>query len=153
MSVAWETLELIAKTEHLDVWFLFASKAVRQQLGPSLDRVDKGKATALDRFFGESRWREEFFRPPKGQIGLFGEDSEKSETAVNLQAIGEYARKRFAEAFCWVSLPKSLTVKNVPDYFQLYCMTNNSSAQSLIERLHTGVVKAHERASHQKSGR
>lgn len=152
MDVSWQTLELIAKTGRLDVWFLFAAKAVRQQLGPSLDRVDKGKAAALDRFFGETRWRDEFFRPPKGQIGLFGEESDKLETAANLQAIGGYARKRFEDAFCWVSPPKALTVNNVPDYFQLYCMTNNNSAKSLIERLHAGVVKARERASHQKSG-
>lgn len=65
MNVAWDTLHLIAQTERLDVWFLFAAKAVRQQLGPSLDRVDEGKAAALDRFFGEPNWRDEFFRPVK----------------------------------------------------------------------------------------
>jgi hypothetical protein len=85
-------------------------------------------------------------------MGLFGDDQAKSETAVNLQAIGDYARRRFGNIFCWVSPPKSLTVNNVPDYFQLYCMTNNRSAEALIERLHSGVVKAHERASHQTSG-
>lgn len=154
MDVSWETLQLIAESQQLDVWFLFAAKAVRQQLGPSLDRVDQGKAAALDRFFGEPDWRQEFFQPAKGQINLFGEATEKAETAVNLQAIGDYARKRFQKAFRWVSPPKSLTVRNVPDYFQLYCMTNNPSlaATGLIERLHTAVVKAHERASHQRSG-
>lgn len=152
MNVSWETLQLIANTRRLDVWFLFAAKAVRQQLGPSLDRVDESKAAALDRFFGEPKWREEFFRSATGQMGLFGDDSAKSETAVNLKAIGDYARRRFGDAFCWVSPPKSLTVSNVPDYFQLYCMTNNKSAEPLIERLHAGVVRAHERASRQTSG-
>jgi three-Cys-motif partner protein len=151
MNVTWETLQLIACTERLDVWFLFAAKAVRQQLGPSLDRVDEHKAAALDRFFGQPNWREEFFRPGR-QGGLFDDDPGGARTATNLQAIGQYARKRFQEAFCWVSVPKSLTVNNVPDYFQLYCMTNNQSAKSLIERLHDGVVKAHERASRHTSG-
>lgn len=152
MAVTWDTLQRIADTARLDVWFLFAAKAVRQQLGPSLDRVDEGKANALDRFFGEPKWRTEFFRPVEEQTDLFGFGSVKSQTAVNLRAIGDYARKRFSDAFCWVSEPKSLTVNNVADYFQLYCMTNNNSAKGLIQRLHSGVVKAHERASHQRSG-
>jgi three-Cys-motif partner protein len=143
MQVRWETLRLIAETARLDVWFLFAAKAVRQQLGPSLERVDEGKAAALDRFFGEPNWRDEFFRPIT-EIGLFGEVTETAEASVNLQAIGQYARKRFENVFCWVSAPKSLTVANVQDYFQLYCMTNNPSpkAVELIRRLHAAVVRS-----------
>ena len=155
MNVAWETLRLIAKTERLDVWFLFAAKAVRQQLGPSLDRVDEGKAAALDRFFGEATWRGEFFRTIPGQTGLFGTEADQTETAATLKAIGEYAKKRFESIFCWVSPPQSLTVRNVRDYFQLYCMTNNHSekAVELIKRLHAAVLKAHEPASRHKFGR
>lgn len=152
MSVPWETLQLLADTQRLDVWFLFAAKAVRQQLGQNLSSVDEGKAAALDRFFGEKAWRDEFFRPPVGQVSLF-EDEPSAEVAVNLQAIGEYARRRFSVAFGWVSEPKPLTVRNVPNYFQLYCMTNNPSerARALISRLFAGVVKAHEPASHRRS--
>lgn len=151
MNVCWDTLKYIAETKRLDVWFLFAGKAVRQQLGPSLDRVDEGKAAALDRFFGQADWREAFFRPPEQRTDLFGFQSSKAETSVNRQAIGAYARQRFQDAFCWVSEPKSLTVRNVPDFFQLYCMTNNEKAAELIGKLHQGVVKAHERASRHKS--
>lgn len=153
MDVAWDTLRIIAQTAKLDVWFLFAAKAVRQQLGPSLARVDKGKASALDRFFGETTWREDFFRPIPSQVSFLGDDADQSETAVNLQAIGEYAKKRFETVFCWVSEPKPLTVRNVPDYFQLYCMTNNKRAEGLVSRLHAGVVKAHEQASRRTSVR
>jgi three-Cys-motif partner protein len=154
MSVRWETLKLIASTRKLDVWFLFAAKAVRQQLGGSINDVDQSKAAALDRFFGEPNWREEFFRAQEGQVTLFDIEP-TAETAVNLSAIGAYARKRFADAFCWVSEPKSLTVRNVPDYFQLYCVTNNDSgkAVALVSRLHAGVVKAHEQASRHRFGR
>ena len=144
MDVSWQTLQLIAKTERLDVWFLFAAKAVRQQLGGGLDRVDEGKALALDRFFGESSWREEFFRSVPTQTSFLDTESVGTETAVDLKAIGEYARKRFEDAFCWVSEPRPLKVAHVPDYFQLYCMTNNPStkAQELIRKLHAGVIKS-----------
>jgi three-Cys-motif partner protein len=152
MNVSWETLRRIADTKRLDVWFLFAAKAVRQQLGPSLDRVDEGKAAALDRFFGQTDWRQEFFRPPEDNTDLFGFQTAKAQTSVNLQAIGAYARRRFGHAFCWVSEPKSLRVRNVPDFFQLYCMTNNEKAAELIAKLHRGVVKAHEQASRHRSG-
>ena len=155
LDVAWNTLRIVAETKQLDVWFLFAAKAVRQQLGPSLDRVDERKAAALDRFFGEASWRDEFFRAVPGQTSLFGAEAYQTETAVNLRAIGEYAKKRFETVFCWVSDPKSLTVRKVPDYFQLYCMTNNHSerAVELIKKLHAAVVKAHELAFRRTSGR
>ena len=155
MDVAWETLRVVAETKRLDVWFLFAAKAVRQQLGRSLDRVDQGKAAALDRFFGETSWREEFFKPIPSQTSFLNEEADQSETAVNLQAIGEYAKKQFIMTFCWVSPPKPLTVRNVPDYFQLYCMTNNHSekAVGLIKKLHAAVLKARVPASHHRSGR
>lgn len=154
MAVRWETLQRIANTKKLDVWFLFAAKAVRQQLGANIHDVDETKAAALDRFFGEPNWREEFFRAPEGQVTLFDIEP-TAQTAVNLSAIGAYARRRFTDAFCWVSEPKSLTVRNVPDYFQLYCMTNNKSekAVALVSRLHSGVVRAHEQASRRTSGR
>jgi three-Cys-motif partner protein len=151
MNVNWETLQQIAATQRLDVWFLFAAKAVRQQLGPSLESVDAGKAGALDRFFGEPSWREEFYGPVPGQMSFLGDLADETETSVNLQAIGQYARSRFQTEFCWVSQPKSLRVGNVPDFFQLYCMTNNQSAKTLIERLHAGVVKAQQRASRHTS--
>lgn len=151
MNVSWDTLRHVAETKRLDVWFLFAGKAVRQQLGPSLDRVDEGKAAALDRFFGQPDWREEFFRPTEATTDLFGFQTAKAETSVNLKAIGAYAKRRFEEAFCWVSEPKPLTVRNVPDFFQLYCMTNNKNAVELIRKLHRGVVKAHEQASRHTS--
>ena len=153
MNVDWDTLQRIADSQRLDVWFLFAAKAVRQQLGPSLSKVDAGKAAALDRFFGEATWREEFFRPVPAQTSFLGDAPDETETSVNLKAIGQYASKRFEKAFCWVSPPRSLRVGNVPDFFQLYCMTNNQSAQNLIERLYAGVVKAQERASHHTSAR
>ncbi|MBV9527478.1 three-Cys-motif partner protein TcmP [Sphingomonas sp.] len=149
MKVAWDTLRVIAQTKRLDVWFLFAAKAVRQQLGPRLDRVDQGKAEALDRFFGETTWRDAFFKPIAGQTDFLGTETDRSETAANLQTIGAYAKKRFETIFCWVSSPKPLTVRNVPDYFQLYCMTNNDSGKALelIKKLHAAVVKAQNQAS------
>lgn len=153
MQVSWDSLQQIAATQRLDVWFLFAAKAVRQQLGPSLDRVDKAKAERLDRFFGEPNWRNEFFRPATSQNDFFGDGQQTAEASVNLPAIGEYARRRFEKAFCWVSAPKGLKVAHVPDYFQLYCMTNNHSAKALnlIRKLHAAVVKANEQASHHTS--
>jgi hypothetical protein len=117
--------------------------------------VDEGKAAALDRFFGEAGWRDEFFRAVPSQTGFFDDEGDRTETAANLQAIGAYAKQRFESIFCWVSEPRSLTVRNVPDYFQLYCMTNNPSGKALelIKKLHAAVVKAHAQASRQTSDR
>ena len=61
-AVAWETLEAIAATESIDVWYLFPSgNGVFRQISNN-GTVTPEAAASLDRLFGTNDWRSEFLK-------------------------------------------------------------------------------------------
>jgi three-Cys-motif partner protein len=58
-QVAWETIEVIAATKSIDLWYLFpAGLGVHRQIGG--EGVREGKEKSLDRLFGTPDWRKAF---------------------------------------------------------------------------------------------
>lgn len=147
LSVDWRTLEILAETQRVDVWYLFPRAAVIHQLANKVGGIDDSKRRALDRIFGCDDWEDEFYSAKPRQASLFDEMSvdEKGRHASPEQ-IAEFARKRFGKLFCYVSPPLPLVVKG-HDYFELYCLSNNPRAKSLIERGVAHVIKKHTPAS------
>ncbi|QUT06576.1 three-Cys-motif partner protein TcmP [Sphingobium phenoxybenzoativorans] len=73
MSVDWKTLEMLAATRRVDVWYLFPRAAVIHQLANDLAGVDEGKRRALARIFGSEDWEEQFYSAqPAGRLHLPG---------------------------------------------------------------------------------
>jgi three-Cys-motif partner protein len=72
MAVTWSTLEKIAATRTLDVWYLFPLSGVYRQAAHDFDKVDQSKADSLDDVQGTQAWREHFYSAD-GQTGLLGE--------------------------------------------------------------------------------
>jgi len=65
MQIPWSTIEAIAKTQAIDLWYLFP-------LGIGVNRLLKRDANIpeawrirLDNIFGTSNWYEEFYKPKK----------------------------------------------------------------------------------------
>src|SRR3569832_379059 len=61
MSVKWKTLEVLAATGAVDVWYLFPLNAVTRQLSRDFAAVDAYKAAKLDEIFGTASWWVVFF--------------------------------------------------------------------------------------------
>lgn len=71
MNVEWDLLQLIAKTQSIDLWLLFplgtgASRLLKRDAEPS-----KGFSEKLTRIFGTDSWKTEFYKESE-QLGLFG---------------------------------------------------------------------------------
>ena len=111
MSVDWETLEVLAATKRVDVWYLFPRAAVIHQLANDMRGIDEGKRRSLARIFGNDDWENEFYRarPAQGSIFDFEPEQGKSRHATPEQ-IAAFARKRFSKLFCYVSEPLPLMV-------------------------------------------
>ncbi len=71
MSVEWSTLQLLAETKRVDVWYLFPRKAVVQQLARSSRGLDEGKRRRLTQIFGTEDWEREFYQAQPLQGVLF----------------------------------------------------------------------------------
>lgn len=150
MSVEWSTLELLAATRRVDVWYLFPRKAVVQQLANDISRVDQGKRSSLSRIFGTDEWVPEFYaaRPVQGRLFEPQDSSSMCRTASSDEICG-YARRRLKSLFCYVSDPLPLIVRG-RDFFELYCLSNNGRAIPLIKKGVEYVIRKYKPASHHK---
>src|SRR5205085_4348280 len=76
MNVEWSTLQMIAHTKALDLWFLFSLGGVVRNLPISAAALDAGKIAALTRVLGTKKWFEEFYKVPHlPKMTLWGKPS------------------------------------------------------------------------------
>ena len=151
MSVDWETLEILADTKRVDVWYLFPRAAVIHQLANDIKGIDAGKRRALARIFGCDDWEDRFYQAQPAQGSLFGEPAtEDSIRMADSNEIAAFARERFGGIFAYVSDPIPLLI-NGREFFELYCFSNNPPAIDLIKRGVDHVVKKYTPASHRRS--
>lgn len=151
MSVEWNTLKILANTQRVDVWYLFPRAAVIHQLANDFSGIDEGKRRALARIFGSDDWENEFYSEQPAQGSLFDPTPvQKMGRHATPNEIAAFARKRLRQLFCYVSHPLPLVV-NGNDYFELYCLSNNKNAISLIERGVSYVIQKYTPASRRMS--
>ncbi len=150
MSVEWATLQMLAATERVDVWYLFPRKAVVQQLAHDIRGVDDNKRRKLSQIFGTDDWEEELYAAQPAQSGFFDPVPVATKGRVaSASDISSYARKRLGTLFCYVSNPLPLLVQG-RDFFELYCLSNNRPAISLIKRGVDHVMQKYTPASHRR---
>lgn len=123
MQVEWETVDTLAKTGGVDLWYLFP-------LGIGVARtltrdgvIDETWQMRLDAIFGTADWRDRFYRKEK-QTTLFGEEDQLVRDASE-QVIVKFIEERLKSFFPKVA--KGLVLrnsKNNPLYLLCFCASN-----------------------------
>jgi three-Cys-motif partner protein len=131
-QVEWKTIEAIAETQAIDLWYLFPLMAVNRLLAN-----DPGKTwrNPLNRVFGTDEWFERFYR--SHQIDdIFGESVEVVRKACNTDAISQFFRERLEKVFTKVAKsPRILSnTKNTP-LFQLFFAAGNPNGAPIACRI------------------
>lgn len=125
MHVQWSTLEKIASTQALDVWYLFPLSGVYRQAAKDLSKVDEGKAASLDGVLGTKTWRQAFYEQQPQSSCLEGEST--SMRTSGPAEIATFVHARLNELFRgWVSEPIFLP-ENGPPMFALFFAVSNPS--------------------------
>lgn len=106
MHVEWPTLEAIAKTGAIDVWYLFPYSGLYRQAAKNADAMDSDKEESITRLLGTDEWRQVFYAP-KRQANLFGEDNGDVREADHHQML-DFVSKRLKGLFPAVTDPKIL---------------------------------------------
>lgn len=106
MHVEWSTLETIAKTEAIDVWYLFPYAGLYRQAARNANAMDSGKEEAITRLLGTDEWRKAFYAP-KRQGNLFDSESGDERQADHRQML-EFVSLRLKGLFPMVTDPKIL---------------------------------------------
>jgi len=96
MSVEWTTLEAVAATQAIDMWYLYPISAVNRLLCRD-GEIDAAWRAKLDLIHGNSEWSDLFYRT-KRNINLF-EDYESKEKTAKFDAIADYFVSRLKTIF------------------------------------------------------
>lgn len=148
MHVEWTTLQAIAKTGAIDVWYLFPYSGLYRQAAKDADAMDSDKEESITRLLGTDDWRQLFYAP-KRQACLFGGDDGDEREADHHQML-DFVSKRLKELFPAVTDPKILyqagDSKNPSGapLFALYFAASNPSpkAYGLATKIARDVLNA-----------
>lgn len=131
MSARWDTLKKVAATEALDVWYLFPLSAVYRQAAVDFDKIDQGKAAALDSVLGTRDWRTAFYTESQ-QESLLEDDKISARRTSGPAEITTYVHNRLREIFKgWVSEPIMLPEGGGAPMFALFFAVANPADKAV----------------------
>lgn len=133
-EVDWTTLELVAKTKAIDVWYLFPFSALNRMLKRK-GNINPAWEACIDRLLGDHSWRNELYQEDP-QLNLFDDhDIIKNASTEHLQS---YIIDRLKTIFPAVaSNPRILKNEKKSPLF-LFCFavaSDNSKAQGLAMKI------------------
>lgn len=145
----WTTLESVARTESIDVWYLFPFSALNRML-PKNGEYEKWESR-IDRLLGDDDWRTEFYKKDP-QISLF-EQSPDIEIAngdikkikdANPEHVKGYIIQRLETIFpCVSKYPRIFkNSRNSPMFLFCFAVSSESlKAQKLALKIANYILK------------
>lgn len=147
-QVHWTTLENVAKTKSMDVWYLFPFSALNRML-PKNGKY-KAWEDCIDRLLGDKNWRTEFYKKDP-QMSLFDyefikvtENEERLVKDATPEHIKKYILERLKTIFpCVSNNPRIFKNKNnSPMFLFCFAISNDSGkAQGLALRIADHILK------------
>lgn len=98
MQVEWSTLEAIAATQRIDMWYLFPSHMGVARTVTHDPNIPPKFRAALNRIYGTSDW-EDFFYKTSAQQDLFSAEGPRKQRVLSTDSIEVYTRKRLETIF------------------------------------------------------
>ena len=145
-QVNWETIEKIAETKALDLWYLFpAGLSVFRQIS-SDGTIDPTHEPSLNRIFGNEKWKTAFLKPST-QGELF-ETKQKFEKNVTAESAADYMIEQMSKVFRGGVLKEKIPLGKhaYPSYYLLFAWGNESpKAKILANKLSKAAIKATDR--------
>lgn len=152
MTVEWPTLEKIANTKAIDLWYLFPINALLRQAANNLEKVESYKADKITACLGTNDWIEKFYQESEHTDLL---DTQKISVRIKHQDILSYVQNRLGSIFANVLEPVILKNANNAAMFALFFACSNPSrnaikisgdiAKHLLDSLETGKLGTKEK--------
>lgn len=140
MNVSWQTIESIAKTEAIDMWYLFPLGVGVNRLLTKDGVIPESWQQKLDNIFGCSDWKEQFYRTEVRQ-GLLWDEEVTTKTG-DFRQISDYFVERLDSIFAGVAkkpLPLYNSRKN-PLYLLCFACGNKKGAPIAL-RIADNILK------------
>jgi len=133
MQVTWETVEAIAGTKAIDLWYLFPLGVAVNRLLKKDGEINEAIKGSLDRLFGVTDWYHAFYSVTR-ESDLFGERSVTKKVA-GFDVIGDFFVNRLRKVFAGVAdNPLSLlNSKRNPLYLLCFASGNPTGAKTAVK--------------------
>jgi three-Cys-motif partner protein len=144
MQLEWSTLEKVAATKAIDVWFLFPLAGLYRQATRQLADLDEHKRAALTKMFGSDAWEAELY-PKTIREDLFeGILEEPRRRSADVAGLEAYAKARLETIFPAVLKPLPLPFHKKPQRFSLFfCISNDDpKAIRLATKIGNHILRA-----------
>ena len=148
-QVNWTTLETVAKTKSIDVWYLFPFSALNRML-PKNGKYETWEG-CIDRLLGDSGWQTEFYKEdPQMSLFDFFSDAEAPDSGTrkiknaNPEHIKAYIISRLDTIFPCVSKHPRIfrNSRNSPMFLFCFAIASESpKAQGLALRMADHILK------------
>jgi three-Cys-motif partner protein len=142
-QVGWNTIEAIARTRAIDLWYLFpAHLGINRQISAA-GEFDQHKAASLDRVLGTSQWREDFIARVSHE-NLWGESQEISFKQATIDSVTRFMIARMKAVFKGVVLNEWLPLgRGGSHWYSLLfaCPNPSAKARQIVERIARAVMK------------
>lgn len=109
MQVEWKTVETLAETRAIDLWYLFPLGVGVARLLKRHGNIDASWQNRLDLVFGTRDWQTRFYGAQTTR-DLFGEDHETLERTATCESIREFINERLTG--CFAKVAKGLVLRN-----------------------------------------
>jgi three-Cys-motif partner protein len=132
MTVDWTTLEAIADTKAIDVWYLFSLSGLYRQAARRIENIDPAKRAAITRMLGSDDWERELYAPSP-QKDLLSELSDPADLQreADVRGLEKYVRARLGTLFPLVLDPLPLPVFRKPQRFSLFFALSNPDPKAI----------------------
>jgi three-Cys-motif partner protein len=131
MEVEWATVQAIAQTESLDVWYLFPLMGIYRQAAKNAVAIDDNKRGLITRVLGTDEWEGAWYDTPHGQKDMF-DHRQAPVRMVNVDTIEKYVKSRLESVFKGAVLKpfRTHTKKGAP-LASLFFAVSNPSKQAV----------------------
>jgi three-Cys-motif partner protein len=134
MQVEWSTIEVLAGTKAVDLWYLFPLGVGVSRLLKSSGDIEESWKARLDSVLGTREWRERFYQIDDRQPDLFGGTHETIHRTATPSSIEEFIRERLVS--CFEGVAKGLMLynsKSSPMYLLCFAAANKRGAPTAIK--------------------
>lgn len=152
-QVRWETLEAIARTRAVDLWYFFPLMGLYRQAARDPKAIDASKRATLRRLLGTDDWEQAWYgaRPASVQTSLFDAQSDDTHRHAGVDALERFVGDRLRSIFAGGVLePRRVFNSRGNPLASLFFAVSNPRARGVASNIADQILRSG-RASHTRS--
>jgi three-Cys-motif partner protein len=143
-ELEWKTLEVIAKSQKVDLWLLFPLSALLRMTPKDGDKIIPAWEVTITRLVGTPEWKTALYKTKPQPVikDMFDTEIASKSERINPEELQLWVKKRLEEIFSFVAQPVPLSgPKNAPLFSFFFAVANPSKAAwGLAQKVATHII-------------